>query len=577
METDTHSNGESLKLTKRERQVLDLASEGVVDNDIAKCLGIRSGTVRTYWARIRWKLGANTRVQLIAQRLKSESEHDAAEARQENERLIYEITVRRRAEEALQQSDERLQQLFEACCDGILIFGTSDIIDFANGAASDFLGIDHKTLIGASIRQVIPPELFTLYKKRRSLRNVEWEFPCVQGTPKHAEVTARRFTVGMHMVMLHDITTRRQAEKALSETRKWLRIVSSNAPVIIFALDKDGRITYSDGKGLQHVGRKPFESVGMSVFDLYAGIPQICQNVRKALAGEEVYEITPLGGRWLDARLYPVRNFHGEVEGVVGVSLDVTELVRTQKALESERQFVSSLLDLIDALVILVDKHGQIQYFSGGCERISGYSQDEISARSCLDLLIPEDEKAGVIEALDKVFSGESVGPRENHWITKTGELRLIEWRNTALRDESGRIQSILAVGVDRTDSRAKEHVMLRNEHMLRTILTTVPTFVFSTDIDGRFRLLEGKGIRLLGINPDDLIGQSIYERYADRSDILDGFVRAYAGEESTQRVERAGRILEVCYRPSYDEHGVQDGVIGSSLDITEWVPRVSS
>lgn len=55
-----------LNLSDREREIVLLAAEGLADKEIAKRLGITAGTVRTYWERLRPKLGASNRAQAAA-------------------------------------------------------------------------------------------------------------------------------------------------------------------------------------------------------------------------------------------------------------------------------------------------------------------------------------------------------------------------------------------------------------------------------------------------------------------------------------------------------------------------------
>jgi PAS domain S-box-containing protein len=55
-----------LTLSDREREIVLLAAEGLADKEIAKRLGITAGTVRTYWERLRPKLGASNRAQAAA-------------------------------------------------------------------------------------------------------------------------------------------------------------------------------------------------------------------------------------------------------------------------------------------------------------------------------------------------------------------------------------------------------------------------------------------------------------------------------------------------------------------------------
>src|SRR5689334_15497103 len=68
----------STTLSEREKEVLFLAGEGKTDKEIAKELNIGPKTVRTYWDRMRAKLGAASRTEVLAKAL--QSAHDQLSA-----------------------------------------------------------------------------------------------------------------------------------------------------------------------------------------------------------------------------------------------------------------------------------------------------------------------------------------------------------------------------------------------------------------------------------------------------------------------------------------------------------------
>ena len=65
-----------------------------------------------------------------------------------------------------------------------------------------------------------------------------------------------------------------------------LQAVIENIPVIVFAVDRSGVFTLSEGKGLAALGRKPGQVVGSSLFDVYSDVDQVLENARAALNGE---------------------------------------------------------------------------------------------------------------------------------------------------------------------------------------------------------------------------------------------------------------------------------------------------
>ncbi len=109
------------------------------------------------------------------------------------------------------------------------------------------------------------------------------------------------------------------------EAAELLRAVISNAPIVLFALDAEGVFTLTEGRGLEVLGRKPGESVGQSVFDLYRDHPQLLENCRRALKGEAFTARVPVGPLTFETRYTPQLDWGGKVTGVIGVATDVSE------------------------------------------------------------------------------------------------------------------------------------------------------------------------------------------------------------------------------------------------------------
>lgn len=125
----------------------------------------------------------------------------------------------------------------------------------------------------------------------------------------------------------HQLRTRR-AEEVLRDSEERLRTVVANVPVILFAVDNQGIITLSEGKGLGALGRKPGETVGQSLVDVYHEWPEIIDNVHYAREGMTFNTILTLNNGIFDTYYAPHKDKNGNVIGVIGVAADVTERQR---------------------------------------------------------------------------------------------------------------------------------------------------------------------------------------------------------------------------------------------------------
>jgi len=128
------------------------------------------------------------------------------------------------------------------------------------------------------------------------------------------------------------ISEYRHAETALRQTQEHLRAVVEHAPIVVFALDRDGVFTLSEGHGLGALGLKPGQVVGRSAFEIYKDTPQIVANLRRCLAGESVNEVVHVDDQVFEALYTPLLDASGAVTGVSGIAWDVTKRVHAEEA-----------------------------------------------------------------------------------------------------------------------------------------------------------------------------------------------------------------------------------------------------
>lgn len=140
-----------------------------------------------------------------------------------------------------------------------------------------------------------------------------------------------------------DITERRTFEEALRESEDRFHSVISNTPVVLWAIDSDGMITLSEGKGLKSLGLKQREAVGRSVFDMYRDDPKIMEDIHKALSGKVFTSIVQAGNITYETKYQPIRNEEGTITGVSCLSIDVTERQLAEKLIQEQVQKLSEL------------------------------------------------------------------------------------------------------------------------------------------------------------------------------------------------------------------------------------------
>lgn len=123
------------------------------------------------------------------------------------------------------------------------------------------------------------------------------------------------------------------------------------------------------------------------------------------------------------------------------------------------------------------------------------------------------------------------------------------------------------AAALERTE---REQELRAQQQRLGTVVENAPVVLFTYDTDGRFTLVQGRGLEGTGIDPETLVGQSVYDVFAGDDALLAAVDAALAGTPGSVTAELAGQVFQTWYRPLRDEDGRVTGVIGTALDVTE-------
>ncbi|MDX2092162.1 MAG: PAS domain-containing protein [Kofleriaceae bacterium] len=172
-------------------------------------------------------------------------------------------------------------------------------------------------------------------------REIEWTDEFLRDVAGHI--------VGL-LAIGHDVTERVRAQEEAHRSSRLLHAVVTGAPVVNFALDRDGVFTLSEGRGLAKLGLAPGEVVGRSALEMYAHVPEIAGALRRALAGEQTTITVRLGDLHFEVVYAPSVDARGNAEGVIGVAFDVSERERAEAELQAsvlaQQQLVDELRDV---------------------------------------------------------------------------------------------------------------------------------------------------------------------------------------------------------------------------------------
>lgn len=128
---------------------------------------------------------------------------------------------------------------------------------------------------------------------------------------------------------------------------------------------------------------------------------------------------------------------------------------------QEERSLLGAVLDTVDALVVVLDPKGRILRFNRACERITGYSGEEVIGEQVGDLFLSKEDRHCFEGIFEQVREGCAPRERESYWLMRDGSRRLIGWSITIVPNGRGAPRFIIAAGIDRTESKRLERTIL--------------------------------------------------------------------------------------------------------------------
>jgi diguanylate cyclase (GGDEF)-like protein/PAS domain S-box-containing protein len=321
------------------------------------------------------------------------------------------FTERKRAEQALRESEHRYRTLFELNPLPMWVYDLETLAFTAvNDAAVAHYGFTRDEFLAMTIGDIRPPE--ELAAMREALHDLDarrgprlFRHRKKSGVVIDVEVTSFEFLSAgrvARLVIAQDITERKRAEEEVRRSEERYRELFENANDLVYTHDLAGIITSMNISGERISGYSRNELLGTHIQSLVA--PEHVERARDAmdrkLRGETTatfYEVDMLGkdGRRIPLELSTRLVFHdGEAVGVQGMGRDVSE----RKTSEARYRL---LFERNLAGVFRTGADGHILECNDACARIFGFeSREAFLAADANDLYFVDDERERVVQML---------------------------------------------------------------------------------------------------------------------------------------------------------------------------------
>ncbi|HSL69770.1 MAG TPA: EAL domain-containing protein [Longimicrobiales bacterium] len=221
----------------------------------------------------------------------------------------------------------------------------------------------------------------------------------------------------------------------------------------------------------------------------------------------------------LRSQIYPTRVIRS-LKHAIETRRAQERQAETERALKWERDFNAAVITTAGCLIVVLDRAGRIVEFNRTCERITGYRSARVRGHALWEFLIPEAERAEVQRGFGALVAGHYPATHENHWIGRDGLPHLIAWSNTALVDQDGAVEFVIATGIPVTEHRQAEEALRQSETKYRGLFEQSRDAIIMTDSDGAIVEVNGATHELLGFPSGELLCQPldcVFEDPADR------------------------------------------------------------
>ncbi len=313
------------------------------------------------------------------------------------------------------------------------------------------------------------------------------------------------------LVTLNEQLQNRNAE--LSQLADDLTNVLDGVGIPILILDSADRIRRLTLPAQKLLGLLPGD-IGRPIGDLRLDVDtsDLKQLISAATerACEAQREIQTKDGRWYSLRIRPFRTSQQKIGGALIAFVDIHELKQKEESLQKERNLISAILDAAtDLLVVVLDPEGRIVRFNRACQRLTGYSLEEVKGRRVWDLLLIPEEIAAVKGTFKEVLGGKP-NQAENHWVTKDGRRLLIGWSNNAAMSRTGAVEYVIATGCDHAERVAAQESARDSDATVGALLETAAQAIVAVDQEGRIVLANRTAEQLFGYSRQELFDQFI-------------------------------------------------------------------
>jgi len=389
------------------------------------------------------------------------------------------ITVRRLAEEALQQSEKKFQNYIENAPDGIYIVDETGQYIETNKAACDILGYAMDEIINFNILDLVAEEsledALVHFKKVNETGKATSELlhKHKDGSTRWLEINAVKLSQTRVLGFANDITERKLAEEKV----KGLAKIIENSLNEVYVFDTESlKFLFVNNGALNNLGYTQNEILLLTPVDIKPeySYELFLHTTNPLLTGEiEILEFETIHQR-KDGSVYNVE-VHlqlTEYEGkkvFAAIILDITERKKEEEKLHKALEKYKELFEASNDIIYTMDLKGNFTSVSPSAEKLLGYKLETLSNKNMTNFISEESSKIAFENITKKLNGDESNTVYEVGFNNLWGYVTDLEI-NSMIRYKEGQPIEVFGIARDITEKNKFAAELLRNHDTQKVI-----------------------------------------------------------------------------------------------------------
>lgn len=378
----------------------------------------------------------------------------------------YDITDHKETAWALAHSKANFETLVENLADAVFAHDLDGNLMMVNKLACESTGYTREELLGMSVADIDSDSVSRDDQKRFWLSLQPGESVTIEavhcrkdGSTYPAEIKINRIDIDGHPAMVglaRDITRRKQATEALRESEEKHRALYENAPLAYQSLDEQGGIIDVNPAWLKALGYRRQEVIGSDFAEFLHPDSKTDFEARFSVfksrghVHDVHFRMKHRDGTYRDVSFEGCIGYEpdGRFRQTYCVFQDITDRIRAEKDLQSNRSCLRTLIDASPDSMLLIDPDGMMIECNQVVERVFGRSREELVGSNAYDIIGPEVarlRRAKVSEVVDTGRTVRFIDERFGRTIVNTV---------SPIFDEDGKVTRIAICGSDTTDQR---------------------------------------------------------------------------------------------------------------------------